>query len=113
MSVLGDERIILPIGIISRLEDNGIKKILVGKLPGYKALILCPEALWGRWLNKIRRMFPCLKNHDGARTFIIPWQPVQWDTKGRISLPKQARDYAAIREYDPIIILGINYYFEL
>ena len=82
VSVLSDERIILPVGVISQLEDNGIKKVLVGKLPEFKALILCPETLWSKWIYKIKRKFPCLKTLEGARTFLIPWQSIHWDTKG-------------------------------
>jgi len=87
--------------------------MLVGRLPGHKALILCSEALWGKWLNKIKKKFPFLKTDDGARTFLIPWQPIHWDAKGRVSLPKRARDYAGIRAYGTVIIVGVDYYFEL
>ncbi|MHC4475099.1 MAG: hypothetical protein ACYTEL_05625 [Planctomycetota bacterium] len=113
VTVLNDRRIILPADIIRQLEGNGIERLLLGKFPGCKALVLCPEILWGKWLRKIRKKFPCLEIQDGARTFLIPWQPAKWDYKGRISLPRRARDYAGIITNSTVIIMGIDYYIEL
>jgi DNA-binding transcriptional regulator/RsmH inhibitor MraZ len=113
VTVLSDERIILPAVIIRQLKAHGIERVLLGKLPGLKALVLCPENLWGHWVKKLKDSFPCLMTHNGARTFLIPWQPVRWDTKGRITLPRRARDYAGIKANDTAIIVGANYCFEL
>ena len=113
VTVLNDRRIILPADIIRQLEYNSLKKLLPSKLPMRKAIILCPEIFWGKWLKKIKKKFPCLEIQDGARTFLIPWQPTKWDNKGRISLPRRARDYAGIKANSTVIILGIDYYIEL
>jgi DNA-binding transcriptional regulator/RsmH inhibitor MraZ len=113
VTVLTDRRIILPANVIRQLRDHGTERVIPSKLPGSRALVLCPENLWGHWVKKLRNSFPCLMTHDGARTFLIPWQPVRWDTKGRITLPRRARDYAGIKANDTAIIVGTNYCFEL
>jgi len=113
VAVLSDQRIILPANIIRQLEGNGIEKILLGRLPGCKALVLCPENLWSYWVKKITKRFPCLETQDGARAFLIPWQPTTWDSKGRISLPRRAKEYAGIRANHTVIVMCIDYYIEL
>lgn len=113
VTVLSDQRIILPANIIRQLEAHGIEKLLPGGLPGRKALVLCPETLWGKWLSRTKKRFPCLETQDGARAFLIPWQPIRWDSKGRISLPRRARDYAGIKANNTVIVIGIDYYIEL
>lgn len=113
VTVLSDERIILPAVVIRQLKAHGIERVFLGKLPGLRALVLCPENHWGHWIKKLKNSFPCLMNHDGARTFLIPWQPVHLDSKGRITLPRRARDYAGIKANDTAIIVGTNYCFEL
>ena len=113
LTVLSDSRVILPADVIRQLRNRGIKKLLPGRLPDLKALLLCPEIFWGRWRNTLTRRFPCLKTNSGARTFLVPWQPVRWDSKGRISLPRKAREFAGIKPYQTVIILGNNYCFEL
>ena len=112
LSVLSDSRI-LPAGVIRQLRNQNIKRLLPSRIPGLKALALCPEILWGQWLKKLKSRFPCLKTNNGARTFVVPWQPISWDTKGRISLPRKARDFAEIKPYQTMILLGNNYCFEL
>ena len=113
VTVLTDKRIILPANVIRQLRDHGTERILPCKLPGSRALALCPENLWGRWVNKIKKSFPCLRTHNGAITFLIPWQPISWDTKGRITLPRRAREYTGIKADDTVIIMGMDYCFEL
>jgi DNA-binding transcriptional regulator/RsmH inhibitor MraZ len=113
VTVLSDRRIILPAGVMRQFKDRGIEEVLSGKYPARKALILCPETLWSKWCDGLKRKFPCLRTHDGAKTFLIPWQPSNWDSKGRMSLPRQARDYAGIKANDTVILIGMNYYFEL
>lgn len=113
LTVLSDSRVILPIDVIRQLSSQGIKRLLPARLPDLKALLLCPEILWGRWRRTLIRRFPCLKANDGARTFLIPWQPISWDSKGRITLPRRAREFAGIEPYQTVIILGNNYCFEL
>jgi len=113
VTVLTDNRIILPVDVIRQLKDHNAKKIFPGRLPGSKALVLCPENLWDRWINKIKKSYPFLRTHDGARAFLIPWQPVGWDTKGRITLPRRAREYAGIKKNETAIIVGTDYCFEL
>jgi len=112
-TVLTDARIILPNDVIRQLQDHGIKKVLPGRLPFLKAVVLCPETLWAQWTYKLKRSFPCLETHSGARTFVIPWQPISWDAKGRILLPRQAREYAGIKPDHTVIILGNDYCFEV
>jgi DNA-binding transcriptional regulator/RsmH inhibitor MraZ len=112
-TVLSDERIILPTDVIRQLQDHGIKRVFPGRLPFLKALVLCPEALWVEWTRKLKASFPCLETHSGARTFIIPWQSISWDAKGRILLPRQAREYAGIKPDHIVIILGNGYCLEL
>ena len=113
VTVLGDKRIILPATVIRQLKEHSIEKVCPGKLPGQKAIVLCPESFWGQWVKKLKKSFPCLMTHEGARTFLIPWQPVGWDTKGRITLPRRAREYAGIKADDTAIIMGTDYCFEL
>jgi DNA-binding transcriptional regulator/RsmH inhibitor MraZ len=113
MTVLTDQRIILPADVIRQLKDHRIESVFLGRLPGLKALVFCPEYLWGRWINKIKKSFPCLRTHIGARSFLIPWQTVHWDMKGRITLPRRARDYAGIKANETAIIIGVDYRFEL
>src|SRR4030042_2399529 len=112
-TVLSDQRIILPTDVIRQLEDHGIQRVFPGRLPCLKALALCPESLWDQWTSKLKKNFPCLETHKGARTFLIPWQPISWDSKGRISLPRHARDFAGIKPDHTAIILGNDYCFEL
>jgi len=112
-TVLSDHRIILPTDVIQQLEDHGIKRIFPGRLPCLKALVLCPESLWDQWTNKLKKNFPCLETHNGARSFLTPWQMISWDSKGRISLPRQARDFAGIKSDQIVIILGNDYCFEI
>lgn len=113
VTVLNDRRIILPADIIRQLKSNGIEKLFLGKFPGCKALVLCPEIHWDKWLRKIRKKFPCLEIHNGARTFLIPWQPIKWDCKGRITLPRRAREYAGLIANSTVIIMGIDCCIEL
>lgn len=113
VAVLTDKRIILPSDVIQQLKAYSIKSVLVGRLPRSKALVLCPENLWDRWINKVKKSFPCLRTHDGARSFLIPWQPIHWDNKGRITLPRRAREYAGIKANETAIIIGMDYRFEL
>ena len=113
LTVLSDSRVILPIDVIRQLKDQGIKKLLPARLPYLRALLLCPEIFWDRWRRTLIKRFPCLKTNNGARTFLIPWQPISWDSKGRISLQRRAREFAGIEPYQTVIILGNNYCFEL
>lgn len=113
VTVLTDRRIILPADVIRQLRDHSAEKVFPGRLPGSRALVLCPENLWGNWVKKLKKSFPCLRTHNGARTFLIPWQPVGWDTKGRITLPRRAREYAGIKANETAIIAGTDYCFEL
>ncbi len=113
VTVLTDRRIILPADVIRQLKNHSIERVFIGRLPGSKALVLCPENLWGCWIKKIKKSFPCLRTHIGARSFLIPWQPVGWDTKGRITLPRRAREYVGIKANETAIIMGTDYCFEL
>ncbi len=113
VTVLNDRRIILPADVIRQLRDHSTERILPGMLPGSRALVLCPENLWDHWVNKLKKSFPCLKTHNGAKIFLIPWQPIGWDTKGRITLPRRAREYAGIKAEETAIIMGTDYCFEL
>jgi DNA-binding transcriptional regulator/RsmH inhibitor MraZ len=113
VTVLSDQRIILPADVIRQLKNYRIERVFLGRLPGLKALVFCPENLWDGWINKIKKSFPCLRTHIGARSFLIPWRTVHWDMKGRITLPRQARDYANIKANETAIIIGMDYRFEL
>jgi len=113
VTVLTDRRIILPVDVIRQLRDHGIERILPGKLPGSRAIVLCPENLWDHWIRKLKKSFPCLKTYNGARTFLVPWQSISWDTKGRITLPRRAREHAGIKANETAIIMGMDYCFEL
>lgn len=113
LTVLDDQRLILPSDVVRQLEDHGIEKVLAGRLPGFNALVLCPEALWGEWLKKLRRDFPAIETYDGARSFFTPWRPIGWDSKGRISLPRRARNHLGINAHDTAILVGTGFYFEL
>ena len=113
LTVLSDFRIILPADVMRQLKLYDIKKLLPGRIPDTKALVLCPETLWSMWISKLKKNFPCLENHKGARSFLIPWQPIGWDSKGRISLPRRARDLIGIKSDQTAIILGNDYCFEL
>jgi DNA-binding transcriptional regulator/RsmH inhibitor MraZ len=113
VTVLNDRRIILPVDVIRQLRDHSTKRIFPGRLPGSRALVLCPENFWDHWVNKLKKSFPCLRTHNGARTFLIPWQPIGWDIKGRITLPRRAREYARIKAEETAVIMGTDYYFEL
>ena len=113
VTVLTDRRIILPADVIRQLIDHNVERVLPGRLPGSRALVLCPENLWGNWVKKLKKSFPCLRTHNGARTFLVPWQPVGWDTKGRITLPRRAREHAGIKADETVIIMGMDYCFEL
>lgn len=113
ITILDDLRLILPSDVIRQLKHHGIEKVLAGKLPGFNALVLCPETLWGKWLNKLKKDFPLIETHDGARSFLIPWKPIGWDSKGRISLPRRARDHIGIRAHGTAILIGTGFCFEL
>ena len=113
LTVLSDWRIILPAHVVRQLTIYNIKKILPGRIPGLKALVLCPDILWSLWISKLKKNFPCLETHRGARTFLIPWQPIHWDSKGRISLPRKARELTGIKLDQTAVILGNECCFEL
>jgi DNA-binding transcriptional regulator/RsmH inhibitor MraZ len=113
VTVLTDRRIILPADIIRQFRELSIERIFPSRLPGSRALVLCPENLWDQWVNKLKKSFPCLTTHNGARTFLIPWRPIGWDSKGRITLPRRAREYAGIKAEETAIIMGTGYCFEL
>ena len=113
VTVLTDRRIILPTNVRRQLRDHSIERLFPGKLPGLRALVLCPENLWSHWVNSLKKSFPCLGIRNGARTFFIPWQPVSWDTKGRITLSRRAREYAGIKANESAIIIGTDFWFEL
>lgn len=113
VTVLGDRRIILPADVIRQLRDHSTKSIFPGRLPGSRAIVLCPVNLWDHWTNKLKKKFPCLKNLSGARIYLVPWQPISWDSKGRITLPRRAREYAGIKAEETVIIMGTDYCFEL
>jgi DNA-binding transcriptional regulator/RsmH inhibitor MraZ len=113
VTVLTDRRIILPSDVIQQLKAYNIESVFVGRIPRSKAIVLCPENLWGHWVKKLKKSFPCLRTHNGAITFLIPWKPIGWDSKGRITLPRRARDYAGIKANETAIIVGTDYCFEL
>jgi len=113
MTVLDDHRLILPSDVLRQLEHQGVDKVLAGRLPGFNALILCPEGLWDDWLTKLRKDFPGIETHYGARSFLIPWGPTTWDSKGRISLPRRARNHLGINTHDIAILVGTGFCFEL
>ena len=113
ITVLGDGRIILPTDVIQQLKNHNTKRLLPSKIPGLKALVLCPETHWNQWIYKLKREFPCLKTNNGARTFFVPWKPIIWDSKGRITLPRRAREYVELKPCHAAIILGNHLYFEL
>jgi len=113
ITVLDDQRLILPSDVIRQLNYHGVRKVLPGRLPGFNALVLCPETLWEKWLKKLKRNFPSLKTHSGARSFLIPWRPTTWDSKGRISLPRRARSHLGLNAHDTAILIGTGFYLEL
>jgi DNA-binding transcriptional regulator/RsmH inhibitor MraZ len=113
VTVLSDQRITLPAGVIRQLQDHGVRRVFPGRLPCLRALVLCPETFWGQWTNKLKKSFPRLESHSGAKDFLIPWQPISWDAKGRIVLPRRAREYAGIQPDHTVIILGNDGCFEL
>jgi DNA-binding transcriptional regulator/RsmH inhibitor MraZ len=112
-TVLADRRVILPTDVRQQFQGHGVEKICFGKLPGLKALVLCPENLWAQWTSDLEKTFPCLKTHAGARTFLTPFKPVGWDSKGRITLPYAAHNYAGIEIAGTVILVGRGYYCEL
>jgi len=113
ITVLDDGRIILPSDIVHLLQAAGVKKLYPAEIPGLKALVLCPEQLWNRWVAHLETKFPTIKTHPGARAYLTPFKPVAWDSQGRISLPALASNHAGIRARGTVVIIGNTYYMEL
>lgn len=113
VTVLEDGRIVLPIEICRHLRDNGAQKLYPGKIPGIKAVILCPQQWWGRWTDYLQTQFPSLKTHPGARAYLTPFRSIRWDSQRRISLPAGAHNYAKIGAKTTAVILGRDYYLEV
>lgn len=113
VTVLEDSRILLPIEFRRRLAACGVKKLYPGKIPGMKAVILCPQQWWSRWTDYLQTQFPSLKTHPGARAYLTPFKSIGWDPQGRISLPADVHNYAGIKRKTTAVILGKDYYLEL
>lgn len=113
VTVLEDGRILLPIELQRQLAGSGVKKLCPGKIPGMKAVVLCPQQLWNRWANHLETQFPSLKTHPGARAYLTPYKPISWDPQRRLSLPAGAHNYASIRPQTTAVILGKDYYLEV
>lgn len=113
VTVLEDGRIVLPIDICRQLKGNGVKKLYPGKIPGMKAVILCPQQWWNRWTDYLQTQFPSLKTHPGARAYLTPYKPISWDSQRRISLPAGAHNYVNIKPQTIAVILGKDYYLEV
>lgn len=113
VAILGDQRIIIPTGVRRQLKGHNGEPVFLGGLPGFKALVLCPQDLWPCWVRKAKRTFPCLRSLSGATAFLNPWQLLCWDAKGRVTLPCCARCHADIRANERAIVLGTDNCFQL
>lgn len=113
VTVLEDGRIKLPSHLRRQLENAGVHVLLPGRVPGLKALVLCPEHLWHRWVHQLQKQFLNFKSHPGARVYCTPCKPITWDSQGRISLPALAYNYAGIKAEATVFITGMDYYLEI
>lgn len=113
VTVLEDGRIILPSDILRLLYHHHVQKLCAGRIPGLKALVLCPEQFWDRWISHLETKFPVLKTHPGATAYLTPFKPVAWDSQGRISLPALASNHAGIVRGGAVVLIGRDYHIEL
>jgi len=115
VTVLQDGRIKLPADVLDTLRSvsRASRTLYPGRIPLTKALILCPKLLWNRWKRDLQSQFPSLQTQPGAAAYLNPFKPVNWDRQGRIFLPAEANQFAAIPHSTAIILIGKEYYLEL
>ena len=59
-TVLGDGRLRLPDQVVRQLRAHNARQLWVTAIPGTKAVVLCPEASWVRWVGGKRPVNPIL-----------------------------------------------------
>jgi DNA-binding transcriptional regulator/RsmH inhibitor MraZ len=101
------------LGRLLQSLERPCKALYPGRIPLAKALVLCPEQFWGRWIGQLQLQFPLLQTHPGATAYLNPFKPVTWDCEGRLSLPSLPSNYAGIGKGVPIILIGKEYYLEV
>ena len=106
-------RIRLPAAVVRQQQGRGVTRVWVGKIPGKRALILCPEGAWSGWIDSMKRLLPVLRTPDGVRTFLAASTRRAWDRKNRISIPSRLLRYARIEERESVVVLGMGDYFEI
>lgn len=113
VSVLSDGRVRLPDEVVKQLERRGVKAVWLATLPNLKALVICPERFWPRWVQQARHQFKFLETEDGIRAISSMWKRRTWDSKGRLLVPGALMQYAGIRPGGRVVLVPFRNYFEL
>jgi DNA-binding transcriptional regulator/RsmH inhibitor MraZ len=114
-TVSGDCRIRLPRSAVRQLRKQRVGRLWLGIVPQAKALVLCPEGTWDRWVEGLQKQYPNLDTPRGFRAFLSPSKRITVDGKGRISVQgaKRLREHAGIGIGQTVVVVGMGDYFEL
>lgn len=112
-TVASDLRVRLPVNLLRQLLEQRVKNIVLAKLLGAKALVMCPAKVWPGWIRDKTKALEYLRTDEGKRAFIAPSESVCIDRKGRITIPDHLADYANIKEGSKLLIHSMGSYFEI
>ena len=108
-------RIRLPREVVRQLRGRRVGRLWLGIIPKAKALVLCPEDTWNRWVAGLQKQYPNLNTSEGFRVFLSPSRLVTMDGKGRISIQgaRRLREYAGLKVGQTVVIVGMYDHLEL
>jgi len=114
-TVSEDCRVRLPGPVVRLLHERRVGRLWLGIIPQAKALVLCPEDMWNRWVEGLQKQYPNLNTPGGFRAFLSPSRLVTVDGKGRISIQgaRRLREYAGLEVGQTVVIVGMLDHLEL
>ncbi len=113
LTVMDDGRIRLPSKVRTLLDKHKIKKLRPTILPNEKAIALCPEQFWPKWIEKLFREDSSHSTFQKERRYLTPSTPLGWDKNGRIYIPKSLSKYAGIPPGKTVIIAALTNHLEI
>lgn len=108
-TIANDFRIGLPSIYCKQFEICGIREFSLGRDPDSKALTLCPNEYWGKWVKEHILTF---SKQITQTYFSTKSPPINLNQQGKIRIPKPYRGYFD-RENNKILILGRGYYLTI
>jgi len=107
-------RIRLPTPMISTLEDEGIKQIVVFPDPYGRRLIICPDKFYDQYVKMVIGDGKISLRPDKAyRKFLCAAEPITMRKPCRIQLKVKFNEKLGIKAGDGVIIVRVSYWFEI